>query len=112
MCRFWDFFYSSGQTPQSPKDPVYRELSDAQDLHILDHLRSYPLDAGDEGCHVSGTCLQKKLFAGGWSEKLLSSLLQRFDNDIEKLYYFLQFPIPNSEIAFELSNDIQFIETF
>lgn len=56
-------FYPPGQTPQSARAPVYRELSDAEACHILDNLGQRPLDAGDEGVRISGAGSQEKLVA-------------------------------------------------
>ena len=35
-------FYPAGQTPQSPSDPVYRDLSDDEAYRILDNLGQRP----------------------------------------------------------------------
>ncbi len=56
-------FYPTGQTPQSSKEPVYRELSETEAGHILDNLGQRPLDAGDEGVRISGAGSQEKLVA-------------------------------------------------
>ncbi len=56
-------FYAPGETPQSPTEPVFRELSDQDAYAILDNLDIRPLDAGDEGVRISGAGSQKKLVA-------------------------------------------------
>ena len=56
-------FYPAGQTPQSPSDPVYRDLSDDEAYRILDNLGQRPLDVGDEGVRISGAGSQEKLVA-------------------------------------------------
>ncbi len=56
-------FYPAEKTPQSSKEPAYRELSDAEATNILDNLGQRPLDAGDEGVRISGAGSQEKLVA-------------------------------------------------
>lgn len=56
-------FYPAGQTPQSLKNPVYRDLSGDEAYRILDNLGQRPLDVGDEGVRISGAGSQEKLVA-------------------------------------------------
>ena len=56
-------FYPAGQTPQSSRNPVYRDLSDDEAYRILDNLSQRPLDVGDEGVRISGAGSQEKLVA-------------------------------------------------
>jgi len=56
-------FYSPGETPHSPAEPKFRDLSDSEAYEILDNLGNRPLDAGDEGVRISGAGSQEKLVA-------------------------------------------------
>lgn len=56
-------FYPPGESPQSEREPVYRELSDDEAYRILDNLGQRPLDVGDEGVRISGAGSQEKLVA-------------------------------------------------
>ena len=56
-------FYPAGQTPQSSRNPIYRDLSDDEAYRILDNLGQRPLDVGDEGVRISGAGSQEKLVA-------------------------------------------------
>lgn len=56
-------FHPPGESPQSEKEPVYRELSEDEAYAILDNLGQRPLDVGDEGVRISGAGSQEKLVA-------------------------------------------------